>query len=122
MKGIDQTHGNVSQPQSARIGRAASVLTCVHEHITRFRKIAASVLRNNLQKQGLRGLERCILYETGHILLFLSVINALHTSRFSGDVALRGGAGNDSLVSGHGNDLLVGAATTDCTATAAAIH
>ena len=34
--------------------------------------------------------------------------NTLDTSRFSGDVTLRGGAGNDFLVSGTGNDFLAG--------------
>ena len=34
--------------------------------------------------------------------------NTLNTSRFSGDVTLRGGAGNDSLVSGSGYDRLDG--------------
>ena len=34
--------------------------------------------------------------------------NALDTSRFSGNVTLRGGAGNDFLVSGTGNDFLEG--------------
>ena len=39
--------------------------------------------------------------------------NTLDTSRFPGDVTLRGGAGNDSLVSGNGNDVLVGGDGSD---------
>ena len=39
--------------------------------------------------------------------------NTLDTSRFSGEVTLRGGAGNDSLVSGNGNDRLDGGDGSD---------